>query len=82
MDTPSEPKKLVKSSDVFELSNHDLVLWSAATGMDEWKGSLARAEQARRQTKAINDFNRASSWLALIMIAAAAVQILVAVFKK
>ena len=82
MNTPSEPKKLVKSSDIFEMSDYDLVLWSAATGMDVWKGSLARAEQARRQTKAIHDFNRASSWLASIMIAAAAVQILVAVFKE
>ena len=64
------------------LSSHDLVLWSAATGMDEWKGSLAKAELARQQTKAIQDFNRASTWLAWIMIAVAVVQILVAVLKK
>ena len=82
MDIPREPKKSEKPSDVFQLSPCDLVLWSAATGLDEWKGSLARAEQARRQTKAIHDFNRASSRLAYIMIAAAIVQVLIAVLKK
>ena len=82
MNTPRKPKKLEEPNDIFQMPPDDLVLWSAATGLDEWKGSLARAEQARRQTKAIHDFNRASSCLAYIMIAAAIVQVLIAVLKK
>ena len=81
-DFPSERKKLVEPNDIFKMSDRDLVLWSAVTGRDEWKVALARAEQARRQTKAIHDFNRASSWLAGVMITMAALQILVAVFRK
>ena len=82
MNTPSGLEKLKKVDDVFNMSSHDLVLCSAATGMDEWKGSLARAELTRRQTKAIDDFNRASSCLAFIMITAAIVQIVLAILKK
>ena len=82
MNTQGEPEKLEKSNDVFAMSNRDLVLWSAATGMDEWKGSLARAELTRRQTKTIDNFNRASTCLAWIMITAALVQIVVALIKR
>ena len=77
-----EPRKIEKPADIFDMSPEDLVLWSAATGMDEWKGSLAKAEQARRLTKALQDFNRASTWLGWIMIGMAVIQIFVAVFKK
>ena len=78
MNIPVEPAKLEKPSDIFGMSPYDLVLWSAATGMDEWKGSLAKAEQTRRQTEAVNKFNRASSRLALIMICVALTQLIVA----
>ena len=79
----SEPKKVGKTpSDIVDMSPHDLVLLSAATGMDKWQGRLAKAELTRRQTKAIYDFNKASSRLAWIMIAAVLVQIIVAIIKK
>lgn len=67
--------------DIFATSDKDLVLMAVVFETNEHTRSLARAEQVRRQTKAIQEFNRGSSFLAWVMIAAAFIQVVVAVLK-
>ena len=82
MNIPSEAAKPKKPIDIFETSDYDLVLLSQVMESGEHTRSLARAEQTRRQTQAIHNFNQASSRLAWIMIAVAVIQILVALLRK
>ena len=67
--------------EIFATSDKDLVLMAVVYETNEHTRSLARAEQTRRQTKAIHDFNKASSFLAWVMIAVAFIQVIVAVLK-
>ncbi len=82
MNIPSQTELQTDSQKVFKVDDKALVIMSTIMDSNEHIRSLARAEQTRRQTEAIHDFNKASGRLAWVMIGAALIQIFVAIFKK
>ncbi len=81
MNTPEQRKNLATPEDIFQKSDKELVLMSVTYEWNENTRSLAKAEQVRRQTEAVNNFNKASTRLAWIMIGLAVVNGLLALFQ-
>ena len=63
----------MKPEEIFEKSDKELVQLSQVYETGEHTRSLARAEQLRRQTIAIQKFNTTSTWLTIAMLILAVV---------
>ena len=69
MNIPTDAELLKDSQKIFDVCPKGLVILATRTGMHgDILHSLARAEQIRRQTQAICEFNSSSTRLAIVMI--------------
>ena len=69
MNIPTDTELLNDPQKVFDVCPKGLVILATRTGMHgDVLRPLARAEQTRRQTQAIHEFNSSSTRLAMVMI--------------
>ena len=69
MNLPTDTELLNDPQKVFDVCPKGLVILATRTGMNgDILRPLARAEQIRRQTQAIREFNSSSTRLAIVMI--------------